>query len=428
MLGLALTGLGKTAAVLGFAAACALSTALLHGLAWLVRLAAARLARIAGPRYRYGLSNIFRPGASTGRVVFSLGLGLTAMATVILTQAAQEDQLNRQIPEKAPSYFFLSIPKDGMETLRTILEQTPGVESWESEPSIRGRILEIDGAPVEEARIDDGVQWAVSGDRGMTFASELPEDLEITSGQWWPEDYSGPPLICFDEEIAKGFGIGVGDTLTLGVMGRRIVAEIACLRDIRWTSMSLNHSVIFAPGTLEAAPFEYIATAHVDPGAEAELGRRIAREMPRVVQVFVADVLADASRVLGHIATATKAAAALTLIAGLLVLAEVLRANLRSRHYDAVVLKVLGASRRDIMLSLLGELGFLGLATAVVSGILGTILAYSFIAYLQDIPWSFRPLPLAVILLLGLGSTLALGLAGVRRLLGQSSWAILRNE
>lgn len=428
MLGLALAGLGQPRAVLAVTAAGAFSAGLLWLLSLLARLAARLAGRVRDPRLRHGLANLTRPGAATGRVVLSLGLGLTAMSAVLLTDASQQDQLLRRIPAEAPSYFFLNAPKDRHEAFQNMLRNAEGVQRFDSEPSLRGRIVEIAGRPAEEVDIDPDVSWALRGDRGLTFKAEQPADIELTAGQWWPADYAGEPLLCFDAKIAKGFGVGVGDTLTLGIMGRRITARIACLRDIDWTTLSLNHAVILSPGVLEAAPYTYIFTAYVAKDKEAALSALAAREFPEVVQIYVADVLAEAGRVLRNIGLATRGAAGLTLVAGLLVLAEVLRANLRARRRDAVVLKVLGATRGDVLLSLLAELGFLGLITAALSALLGTALAWALVRWLLEIPWSFQPWALLLVLGLGLGATLLLGLAGVRRMLRQSSWDVLRNE
>src|SRR3546814_13380001 len=83
------------------------------------------------------------------------------------------------------------------------------------------------------------------------------------AGDWWGPDYAGPPLISFDAGIAEGFGVGIGDTITLDVLGRPITATIANLRRIDWSSMSMNFIFVFAPGTLEAAPHSVIATVRV---------------------------------------------------------------------------------------------------------------------------------------------------------------------
>jgi putative ABC transport system permease protein len=111
-----------------------------------------------------------------------------------------------------------------------------------------------------------------------------------------------------------------------------------------------------------------------------------------------------------------------------LVLAEALRANLKNRHYHAVIFKVVGATRWDILFSLVAEFLLLGAATALLATLLGTTIAYGFVNWIIRAPWEFWPLPVAVIAGGGVLATLALGMAGVRGALNRKAWPLLRNE
>src|SRR3546814_8227818 len=96
---------------------------------------------------------------------------------------------------------------------------------------LRGRITRIDGVPAGEAAIV-GERWALRGDRGITWSATAPEHNEIVAGQWWPPDYRGEPLLSLDAEIAQGFNISIGDTLTVNILGREFTARITSLRDV----------------------------------------------------------------------------------------------------------------------------------------------------------------------------------------------------
>src|SRR5260221_373493 len=142
-------------------------------------------------------------------------------------------------------------------------------------------------------------------------------------------------------------GLKVGDTLTVNVLGREVTAEIASLRAIDWTSLGINYVIVFAPGTLEGAPQTHIATARATPDAEEALERAVTDRFPNVSAIRVKDALDVVARILGQIATAVRLTAAITLVAGTLVLAGAVAAGHRRRVYDAVVLKVVGATRAD---------------------------------------------------------------------------------
>ena len=420
------TGDGRLTA--GFAAAAAGSAVLFRALAGLMMKAAASAPAPKGPRLRQALANLHRPGALTTKVFFSLGLGLTALAAVALVEGNLRNRIERALPEVAPSYFFLDVQPSRIEEFRRVVRSAPGVSRMESRPLIRGRIVRINGVPSDEARIDPDVGWTLRSDRAMTYAAKMPEGTVVTEGKWWPEDYRGKPLLSLDQRIARGFGVGVGDSLTLLILGREIRARIASLRKINWVSLGLNHVIVLAPGALDGAPVTYLATAYAADETESALFRTVTRRFPNVVPVYIKDVLRDVGEILRKIGLAVRAMAWVTLATGLLVLVQALRANLRSRHYEAVIFKVVGATRRDIVLSLAAEFSIQGLATALLASLLGTLISYAFVEWVLRTPWIFLPVPLITIVAGGAGATLVLGLAGVRGVLGRKAWPVLRNE
>ncbi|GAB7081435.1 ABC transporter permease [Megalodesulfovibrio paquesii] len=396
--------------------------------AWLLMRLAARLPHPNNPRLRMALANLHRPGAATPAVVFSLGLGLTILAAISLVDGNLQYAIATQFPSRAPSYFFIDIQHTQIDQFRALAASIPGVGRVEDEPSLRGRIVRIDGVPVDQREIGEDAQWAVRGDRGLTFAATPPRGSRITAGEWWPADYNGPPLMCLEANIAQGFGVGVGDTLTVSVLGREVTATIAVLRNIDWTSLALNHAIVFTPNALAGAPHAYIATAYAEPEAEGPLFEAVTEAMPGVVAVGVKEVLADVQRIAETIGLAVRAAGLVTVAAGILVLAESLRANLQRRRYEAVVFKVLGATRLDILRVLLWEFLLLGVAAALVAAALGAGLAWLFTEFVLRTQYVLLPVPLAASLGAGVAATLVLGLWAVRSVLSRSAWEFLRNE
>ncbi len=419
---------GQLALVAGFAAAVLLAATVFRVCAWAVMRLAARAARPKALWLAHGLVNVHRPGASTPQVVFSLGLGLTVLTVVAMAQGNMTRQIEEQMPQDAPSFFFIDIPESQAEPFVQMLRSTKGVKTVEYEPSLRGRIVKIDGLPAGQVEVPPDYQWVLRGDRGMTYAAHKPDDIEITAGEWWPPDYAGPPRICLTEGIAGGLGLDIGETITVNLLGREVTAEVACLRAVEWQSLSLNHSIIFAPGTLENAPKAYVATAYASLESEDVIFRRTAEEFPQAVIIYLKDVLQEVAGLISQIGAAVKATAGVTLLAGLLVLAETLRAAMRARQGEAVMLKVLGATRTDIALTLLAEFALLGLAAALVSAVLGAMLGWVFVTFVMNIPWNLLWRPLACVILGGPAATLALGVVYMHHLLGQEAWPVLRNE
>jgi putative ABC transport system permease protein len=271
-------------------------------------------------------------------------------------------------------------------------------------------------------------RWALRSDRGLTYSATLPKGSQLAAGAWWPPDYSGPPLISFDAGLARGMGLTVGDTLTVNLLGREITARIANLRSINWERLGINFAIVFAPGTLEHAPQTDLAAVYLPPAEEETLVRRVTAQFPNVSAIHVREALAAVGRVVGLIGGAVRLTALVTVVAGALVLGGAIAAGHRRRVYDAVVLKVLGATRGLILSGFLVEHGLLGALAGLVAGGLGTFAAYLLVTRLMDTDWVFLPAPLLWTVALAMGLTMILGFAGTWRALGAKPAPFLRNE
>ena len=119
--------------------------------------------------------------------------------------------------------------------------------------------MRIGGKPVSEVKVPPDARWVVEGDRGVTYSAMRPAGAEVVEGQWWAPDYRGPQLVSYDAALAHSFGLGIGDTITVNVLGRDIEARIASLRRIEWQTLAINFVFVFSPGTLDKAPHTFLA-------------------------------------------------------------------------------------------------------------------------------------------------------------------------
>jgi putative ABC transport system permease protein len=399
------------------------------------RLAAAgiiALVRAAGrPRYptlRLALANLGRRGANTASVIASLGLGLTVLVALTLVQGNIAATLDKELPERAPSFFFIDIQPDEVAAFDALLAGFAGASDVERVPSLRGRLVKLNGVPVEEARVAPEAQWAVRSERGLTYSPTVPGGSHVVEGAWWPRDYQGPPLVSFDADLARGMSLSVGDTLTVNVLGRDVMARIANLRTIDWTSLRINYALVFSPGSFAGAPETHIATARVPPDREAALETAVTDRFPNISAIPVKDALQAVAQMVASVAVALQVTAAIALAAASLVLAGALAASRRRRLYEAVVLKVLGATRLDLLKAFLLEYGLMGLLAAAVAGALGTLAAYLVLTQVMRTGWVFLPGPVILSAGVALSLTLVLGYAGTWRALGAPAASYLRNE
>lgn len=414
-----------TSFIVGSAAA----VALFLGASWLIMAGARRAGRPRDPELRMALANLHRPGAPTPGVVLALGLGLTVLVTISLIQANLSRQVDERIPEVAPAYFFIDIQPHQIDRFVEILRGIEGVGDIQTTPMVRGRITHIKGVPADEASVRPDASWVLRGDRGLTYSATPPENSEVVEGTWWPADYAGPPLVSFDANLADGLGVAIGDTMTLNILGRPMTVEIGNLRKIDWGSLGMNFTFVFAPGTLEAAPHSIIATVHVNDAAlEATVQRAVTDALPNVTAIRVKDALEGANRILSAVSIAVRATAAVTLVAGTLVLAGAIAAGHARRVRDAVILKVLGATRWRIVKTYLLEYGLLGLSTAAIASLVGSTAAAVVVVEVMRGDFVLPPGVLALTALLAMTITVSFGFVGTWRALGQRPAPMLRNE
>ena len=392
-----------------------------------VVLGARKLGRPRHPGLRLAIANLHRPGAPTAQIMLSLGIGLTVLVAVALVDGNLTREVETTLPAEAPAFFFIDIQPDQLAGFAEIVRATPGAR-FEQVPMLRGRITRLNGVPVEKAPIAPEAQWALRSDRGLTYAATLPAGSRIAAGAWWPPDYRGPPLVSFDADLARGMGVKVGDTLSVNLLGREITAVIANLRSIDWRRLGINFTLVFAPGTIEGAPQTHLAAVWMSPAEEEALVRAVTERFPNVSAIHVREALATVDRILDMIDDAVQLSALVTLAAGMLVLGGAIAAGHHRRVYDAVVLKVLGATRGAIASAFLIEHGLLGALSALVACALGTLAAYFLVTRLIKIDWVFLPAPLLWTVGLAILLTLVFGFAGTWRALGAKAAPYLRYE
>ena len=396
-----------------------------YGIAYLAR----RAPRSRVVEWRMALAAIHRPGALTPSVVLSLGLGLTALVALTLIDANMRAELREAQPGVTPSFFFLDVRgPDAGAFVDFVKREVPGVKVSET-PMMRGRFVTIGGKPVEQVRPSDKVGWALEGDRGVTFAEKPPEGSEVVAGTWWPSDYSGPPLVSMEQEVAEGLGLRVGDTVVVNVLGRDIAAKLANLRKVNWRSFAINFVLVYSPNALKGAPHTELVSAAlptIAPDTEIKLMRSVAQQFPSVASVRVREAMENVETLLAKLALAIRAATGVALTTSVLVLAGALAANRRARLADATILKILGATRGRLTMMFLIEYALLGVVTAAFGVAAGTVAAYWVASRIMQFDFVFDWRAALAAAGGGLAITVGLGMIGAWRTLSQKPAAYLR--
>jgi putative ABC transport system permease protein len=386
---------------------------LFAGAGKLLALAARRFGARGGPVTRLGLAALHRPGAATVRLSVALGLGLALLVALAGIGGSVRTELAGNIPAKAPALFMLDIPAAQEARFRALAaNRLPGAE-LRLVPSLRGSVSALNGQPVSALKAIPEGAWILRGDRGLTFARDLPLGNEVVAGRWWPANYAGLPLVSLDVEAARALNLKVGDTMTIAVLGSPIETRIASLRTIDWRSLGFNFAIIFAPGTLEQAPYTLMATASPARGASTlQFERALAAELPMVSTIRVSDVVAQVTTILEGLDNAIRLATLVAILIGVTVLAGAVAATRRTRVRESVLLKLVGATRGQVLTAQGIEFAAMAGGIVTLAFATGTLAAYGVVTWLFELPFkpdwpSLLALPLAGMVIAVLTALLA---------------------
>ena len=373
---------------------------------------------------RAAISAISSRSEPVGPVVMGIGLGLTVLATVGQIDSNLRNSIVNSIPERAPSFFFIDIQPDQLAEFNSKLAATDAVDRVETAPMLRGLITHINGRPADEVADD---HWVLRGDRGISYAEKMPEKTILTAGKWWPEHYIGPTQISFAAEEAEEIGIGLGDGLTLNILGRNITGTITSLREVDWSNADMGFVVVLNAQALRGAPHSHIATVYAQENAEISLLNDLGETFPNVTGIQIREAVLLVSEIVSSIASAAFIGAITTLLTGVLILIGASSSNNMQRAYEAAVLKALGATHREILFSFVMRsfmVGSLAAGVALGFGLIGSWAAFNFIFESKfEIIWGNA----VVILVGGIVANLATGVLFAIRQLSRSTANELRH-
>jgi putative ABC transport system permease protein len=393
----------------------------------------------------------------------------TIMSLLVLTLLRTDliDEWQAQLPEDTPNHFMMNITAN----------QIPGIESFFAANDIEGnafyplisaRVTAINGAePDVEGDMDDGESNTLTestareetgslepsaseggsgagsdegaadgedeegrevrgrlGRRQVTWATDLPNDNNVTAGNWWGEN-AEPGYVSIEEDYADWLDLELGDVLEFEVNQQTVSAEVSSFRSVRWDNMQPNFFIIFSPGTIDHLGATFLSTARMESEQKVLLNDLI-RLFPTMVVIEIDALIEQIQNIIAQVTSAIELISVLVLVCGALVLLACVNASLDERFKENAILRTLGAGRRLILSSLLIEFAFIG----AIAGVIATIGAEASLAYLQEEVfeqdfsfhyWVWLVGPVAGMVLIGL-----LGLASTRQVVSISPLNVLR--
>ena len=359
------------------------------------------------PSTRWALAAMGGTQEGTNNSLIAIGLGLTVLAIIGQVDGNLRTSINNDLPEVAPSYFVIDIQKSQIEEVRDILNSYKGVISFDEAPMLRGIITKINNKQASEVA---GDHWVIRGDRGITYFEELPTRFNLTKGQLWPKDYSGATQISFAAEQAEELGIGIGDSVTVNIMGREITGEITSLRNVDFSSAGIGFVIAMNPSALKTAPHSFIMTIYATTEAETAVFNNLSSRFSNITLIKVRNVIERVSNLLSSMATASSYGALTTLAMGFLVLLGSAASGQGARSYDAAILKTLGATRQDLIISYIIRFSLIGATAGSVAIFFAVGGAWCITSLVLELPFKIIWDTALVIIMGGLIANLLAGL------------------
>uniref|UniRef100_UPI0015757B1B ABC transporter permease n=1 Tax=Caulobacter sp. S45 TaxID=1641861 RepID=UPI0015757B1B len=412
-------------------AAVAFAFALLLGIGRLATRLASKARRLARGAARLGLANLGGPGSAARSATPSIGLGVALLTAILLIQSSLLAEVREAAPQAAPSLILTEIPPERAAELDALMGSALGPltpDHYRRTPFATGRIVRIKGAAVDVKRIAPGERWAFDQDVGLTALAAPPPDADIVAGRWWAADYHGPPEVLLAREIADAAGLKVGDAVTLSILGRDLEARVAGLRKVDPGRFGASFALVLDPAALAGAGLREVVVARTSARQDETILHALGRALPQVNVISVREQLDAVARVFGQLGWAVRGAAGVAALAGVLVLVGAISSTSQARAREAAILKVLGASRGDILSAYGLEYGLVGLIAGTAGMLVGSACAWPVVAEVFHTPWRPDPVALGLLLAAATGICAGAGLTGAVAALTRRPAPILRGD
>jgi len=386
------------------------------------------LLRVAGRSgaWRLGLANLLQRPALAVAQVAGLGLGLMALLLLTLVRADLLESWQSSLPADAPNRFVINIQPQQLQDVQEFFAEAglavPGIH-----PMVRGRLVAINDEPLDPERYqDDRARRLASREFNLSWAAEPQADNRIVAGRWWRAEEHGQPWLSLEQGIAEALDIRLHDMLAYDIGGSRVEVRVQSLRTVEWDSMRANFFAVLPPGVLERYPASYITSIYLPPTQEAWLGRLVQR-FPNLTVIDVEAILQQVRAIMDRIAQAVEFVFVFCLLSGFALVYAALVSNLEERRREAALLRVLGASRRQVLGCVLWEFAWIGLLAGVLAAVGASVLAWAVSTQVLGLAYAFNPLLALVAVLAGGILVPAAAWLGLHSVLRVSPRRILHN-
>ena len=316
----------------------------------------------------------------------ALAVGLLALVLLVLLRTDLIDSWRNATPPDAPNRFVINLQPDQAEPFQRALA-TAGVQRYDWFAMIRGRLVAINGRPVNEANFsDDRARRLVEREFNLSHAAQPPAHNRISAGRWTPDEADG---LSVEDGLAQTLGLKLGDTLRFDIAGQMHEARVTSLRAVDWSSMRVNFFVMFPLADMPGLPVTYISAFRA-PGV-AGFDNALSREFPNITNVDITASIGQLQAVLDQVVRAVEFLFGFTLAAGLVVLFAAVSATREARTREFGLMRALGASGKLLARVQRTELLGVGALAGLLASLAATAVGWALARYAFDFAWNASP-------------------------------------
>jgi len=377
---------------------------------------------------KVSIKNITQTKSITPITIMSLGLGVTLLLTLALVGTNFQREIAKSIPDIAPDYFFVGIQKGEKKIFEENILKMDANAKIEVVPMVSSGIIKINGVnPNTYIKPDNDSYWVIGSDRRSSWVDDIPEDNPLTEGVWWDLTKPDKLQISLDAEVAKNLNIKLGDVFTLNIYGREINGEIVNFRAVDYRDLSINFAMLFNPQFANNIPHEYLATAKfemIDKFDETSM----LEVLPSLSMIKIADYLNKVTDVLNKVFIAVTLISAVTIIIGLIVISSAIMVQGKVKEYQNLVFKILGFSKKEVILSSLIEFVIIFKSVILIAIIFAVIASKFIMENIFELVWAFD-FKVLIYLSLSIGTvTLLLIMLTNLKYLNPKVYPLIRNQ
>lgn len=361
---------------------------------------------------RNAIKSIHRPGSPAPAVILSLGLGVALLLLIALVENNLRHQLDPEVRVDAPDFLYMDLFEDEVADLMALAASDDRIADFTPVPLVRASSFTINGkAPPELKEPPKDLTLYFGDEQPLTYAGDLPSGSRVTSGEWWPADYAGLPLVSVADDLRRLLGLKLGDEITFEIFGQPVSTRIASFRAYVWQRGGINFPYVLSPGALDGYPISHFGLLTARDGALTELQSDLVAAYPELVFLPIEEAIDAVRDLMDTVASAISTVGGVALVSGALVLAGAVAAGRRQREADSIVAKVLGATRSDLVIAFLIEYGLVAGLAAVLAALLGVAGAWAFVSVVLQSDVLVDPLLIVLVVPLALLFTVGVGAA-----------------